>query len=70
MHGEREGALAHVGLCARCEHVQVIENRRGSHFYRCRLADVDPAFLRYPPLPVIACPGFTRISTAAPREAP
>jgi hypothetical protein len=46
-------------LCDRCTNVHIIENRRGSRFYRCRLADVDPAFVRYPPLPVLSCPGFT-----------
>jgi hypothetical protein len=47
-----------AGLCDRCTNVHIIENRRGSRFYRCRLADIDPAFVRYPPLPVIVCPGF------------
>lgn len=47
-----------VGLCARCVHAHVIENRRGSRFFRCRLADVDPAFERYPPLPVLSCRGY------------
>lgn len=58
-----------VGLCARCTNVQVIENRRGSRFYRCRLSDVDPAFPRYAPLPVISCAGFTPIFEATPPEA-
>ena len=62
--------LARVGLCARCAHVHVIENRRGSHFYRCRLADVDPAFRRYPPLPVLSCPGFTTESEVGPSQGP
>jgi hypothetical protein len=48
----------YAGLCDRCTNVHIIENRRGSRFYRCRLADVDPAFVRYPPLPVLSCPGF------------
>ena len=70
MHEERDGTLAHVGLCARCVNVQVIENRRGSHFYRCRLADVDPTFLRYPQLPVISCAGFSWLPQPAPPGAP
>jgi hypothetical protein len=60
--------LVRVGLCVRCVNVHVIENRRGSHFYRCRLADVDPAFRRYPPLPVISCPGFTPKGEVGPSE--
>jgi hypothetical protein len=49
---------ASVGLCARCASGSVRENARGSRFWRCRRADSDPAFARYPPLPVVACPGF------------
>jgi len=47
-----------AGLCATCEWVQIVENRRGSVFYRCRRADTDPRFVRYPPLPVLNCPGY------------
>jgi hypothetical protein len=35
-----------------------VTNRRGSVFYRCALADTDPRFVRYPPLPVITCSGY------------
>jgi len=59
-----------AGLCDRCQNVQIIQNRRGSRFYRCRLADVDPAFVRYPPLPVLFCPGFAPIDPAAPSQTP
>jgi len=52
------------GLCGRCRHVRRVENRRGSTFYLCRLAEVDPRFRRYPPLPVLRCAGFE------PEEAP
>ncbi len=55
------GDVPRVGLCAGCMNAHVIESRRGSRFYRCRLADIDPAFLRYPQLPVISCTGFTPI---------
>ena len=47
-----------VGLCATCRWVGIVTNRRGSVFYRCARADVDPRFVRYPPLPVLACPGY------------
>lgn len=47
-----------VGLCERCAHVHVVENRRGSRFYRCMLAETDPRFAKYPQLPVVACAGF------------
>jgi hypothetical protein len=47
------------GLCAGCSHVQVVVSARGSRFYLCRMSFVDPSFPRYPPLPVLACRGFT-----------
>lgn len=52
------GANPRVGLCAMCRHVRIVTNRRGSHFYLCRLAESDPTFRRYPPLPVLVCRGF------------
>ncbi len=47
-----------AGLCARCRHAMAQENRRGSTFWRCRRAETDPRFRRYPPLPVTRCDGF------------
>lgn len=48
-----------VGLCSICRWSRPVHTRRGSVFWRCGRADEDPAFARYPPLPVRACPGFT-----------
>jgi hypothetical protein len=48
------------GLCATCVNVRVIENRRGSHFFLCELSKTDPRFPKYPPLPVLRCPGYSR----------
>jgi hypothetical protein len=45
------------GLCARCRHLRLLRGRH-STFVRCAMADTDPRFPRYPPLPVIACEGF------------
>jgi hypothetical protein len=47
------------GLCATCEHLRLLSSR-SSVFVRCGLADRDPRFLRYPPIPVAACPGYRR----------
>jgi hypothetical protein len=58
------GRFAHpIGLCEHCAHVHVVETRRGSRFYRCTLAETDPRFPRYPPLPVLRCSGFTPATT-------
>jgi hypothetical protein len=47
-----------IGLCVSCRWMRRVTNRRGSTFFRCGLADTDPAFPRYPPLPVLSCAGF------------
>lgn len=48
-----------VGLCASCINARTIENRRGSQFYMCELSKTDNRFAKYPPLPVLACIGYT-----------
>ena len=48
-----------VGLCATCVHSLIVTSSKGSIFYRCRLADTDPRFVRYPALPVRSCSGYT-----------
>jgi hypothetical protein len=59
--GQAEPQAPHeAGLCARCVHMDVVTSSRGSRFYLCRLSFTDPAFPRYPPIPVVACAGFVR----------
>ena len=58
MMNDSPGQEQDVGLCARCVHVQRVESARGSRFYLCRLSATDPRFRKYPPLPVLVCPGF------------
>jgi hypothetical protein len=48
---------ADPGLCAGCVHLRLLASAR-SVFVRCGLAEQDPRFPRYPPLPVRACAGF------------
>jgi len=47
-----------VGLCGTCAFVRVIENRRGSAFHLCERSLTDSRYPKYPPLPVLRCPGF------------
>ena len=47
-----------IGLCETCRFVKTQGTKRGAIFYRCGRADEDDRFMRYPPLPVSACPGF------------
>lgn len=57
---------AAVGLCLDCRWMQAGHNRRGSTFYRCLRAETDARFTRYPPLPVLTCPGYERVTPAEP----
>jgi hypothetical protein len=56
---EGQDREADAGLCRSCRHARVVRSDRGSTFIRCALAAVDPAFPRYPVLPVLACSGYT-----------
>jgi hypothetical protein len=47
-----------VGLCARCRYQRVVTNTRGSSFSLCERSKIDPAYPKYPRIPVLACPGF------------
>ncbi|HEX3702821.1 MAG TPA: hypothetical protein VHU82_05790 [Vicinamibacterales bacterium] len=50
--------IVRVGLCASCTHAAIVSSSKGSTFYLCRLADTDPAFRKYPALPVRECSGY------------
>jgi len=51
-----------VGLCATCLHMRQMESDRGSLFYLCQLSASDPAFPKYPRLPVLQCRGYERLA--------
>ena len=46
-----------TGLCASCRHQKLVRNTRGSVFSMCLRSKGDPAFPKYPRIPVVACPG-------------
>jgi hypothetical protein len=46
------------GLCAGCAWSRTIATKRGATFVLCARAEDDPAFPRYPRLPVLACKGY------------
>jgi hypothetical protein len=48
-----------VGQCSICAFAAVQGSARGSRFWRCLRADSEERFLRYPPLPVVDCPGYS-----------
>jgi hypothetical protein len=47
-----------AGLCDRCTHQQIVRNTRGSSFSLCRRSREDPAYPRYPRVPVLQCAGY------------
>jgi hypothetical protein len=53
-----------AGLCDTCQYQQLVRNTRGSTFSLCKRSREDPAFPRYPRLPVLECPGYQ--ASAAP----
>jgi hypothetical protein len=49
-----------AGLCDSCRHQRVVRTTRGSVFSLCERSGTDPAYPRYPRLPVVRCPGYER----------
>ena len=49
-----------AGLCDTCAHQRVVANTRGSRFSLCERSREDPAYPRYPRLPVAECRGWQR----------
>ena len=47
-----------TGLCDSCRHQRIIRNTRGSVFSLCERSRTDPAYPRYPRLPVLECAGY------------
>lgn len=61
--------MSEAGLCARCRWMRRITSDRGSVFYLCRRSATDPAFPKYPRLPVLHCRGYEKMPPAnAPPE--
>ena len=56
---------ARAGLCADCQHARRIESSRSSIFYLCLRAEREPAFRKYPQLPVRTCAGYVLLTSAS-----
>ncbi|MFZ2114440.1 MAG: hypothetical protein WAU77_12030 [Solirubrobacteraceae bacterium] len=54
-----------AGLCDTCKHRRLVPNTRGSVFSLCERSRTDPAYPRYPRLPVLLCAGHEPQSTTA-----
>ena len=49
-----------TGLCASCRHHRWIVSGRGSRFLFCDWSKTDPAWPKYPPLPVFVCSAYAK----------
>ena len=47
-------------MCDSCRHQKLIRTGRGSVFSMCERSKREPAYPKYPRLPVLACPGYER----------
>jgi len=56
MSEEKPGTT--IGLCAECRWMRNMESDRGSVFYLCQRSATNPAFPKYPRLPVLHCRGY------------
>ena len=50
------------GLCASCRLARRVVSSRDSDFVACDRSRTDPAYPRYPVLPVLACAGYEEIA--------
>jgi hypothetical protein len=68
--GTSDGAAAGArnGLCDSCAHQQLVPNTRGSTFSLCRRSREDPAYPRYPRVPVLRCAGYEPGPSSQPRH--
>jgi hypothetical protein len=57
-----------VGLCFTCRHARRVPAAT-TLYWLCRLSASDPAFERYPRLPVRRCAGYRRADAGAGEEA-
>jgi hypothetical protein len=54
-----------VGACSTCLHQKIIRSGRGSEFSMCLRHRTDPAYAKYPSIPVLRCPGHEPGPSAA-----
>ena len=54
-----------VGLCLHCRHARIVVSRAESRFYLCKRSRTDPAYPKYPRLPVLQCDGYEREGDSA-----
>lgn len=59
-----------VGLCSTCRYQRIVGNTRGSTFSMCERSKIDPAFPKYPRIPVTSCHGYEQREAEPQQQAP
>ncbi|GAC1437577.1 MAG: hypothetical protein NVSMB51_11960 [Solirubrobacteraceae bacterium] len=62
--------MSRAGLCDSCIYQRLVPNTRGSVFSLCERSRSEAQYTRYPPLPVLRCPGHERKQPARGDDAP
>jgi hypothetical protein len=60
--GRQDRPRPDAGLCADCQNAREIRSSRGSVFYLCEYSAIDPAYPKYPRLPVLKCAAYRQQS--------
>jgi hypothetical protein len=47
-------------LCETCARMREVVTPKGSRFLLCQLSQIDPAYPKYPPQPVVQCDGYQK----------
>ena len=63
---QKRAESARVGLCLTCafSRLQGSAKASGNRFYRCKRADEDDSYMKYPSIPVIGCGGYAASTPA------
>ena len=49
-----------LSLCASCNYQRILKTASGNPIVMCRRSETDPAFAKFPPLPVLDCAGHEK----------
>ena len=53
--------MTFAGLCDTCRFQKLLSSDRGSIFSRCERSLAEPAYPKYPHLPVLECRGYEAV---------
>ena len=53
-----DAGASRIGLCFDCEYAKRVEAKQSTVYFLCRRSLTDPAFPKYPTLPVRSCSGY------------